>query len=110
MRTFAELEERINSLSRRAAHPGADAALIAQLDALLSEGYAHALDGDARGRRLDEQITQLIDLNQPGAATEVRRLALERRSLERAIADLRSRLAVVRDQFARLGGGRKASD
>jgi hypothetical protein len=110
MRELAALKMRIEALAVRAAEADPDAALLAELDALLSEGYAWALDGDARLRRLDDRLEGLIrNVEEPAVAKEVRRVALERRSLDRSIADLRARLAEVRDHFVRLGGARGLS-
>ena len=110
MRHFPDLEGRLERLAHRAACPGADALLLADLEDLLSEGYAHALAGDARRRRLDERLEALIArLGEPGVATEVRRLTVERRTLDRALKDLRARLGIARDELIRHLGGRGAS-
>ena len=110
MREFTDLERRLEELAQRAAGPDADAVLLAELENLLSEGYAHALAGDARRRRLDERLEELIArLDEPGVAPEVRRLTLERRTVDRAREDLRARLGLVRDELMRHVGRREAS-
>jgi hypothetical protein len=107
MREFADLEGRLEQIAHRAAGPDADAFLLADLEDLLSEGYARALAGDARRRRLDERLEELIArLDEPGVATDVRRLTMERRIMDRALKDLRARLGFVRDELIRHVGGR----
>jgi len=102
MRELADLEERLEQ--------AADDTPLAELEDLLSEGYARALAGDARRRRLDERIEDLIArVDEPEAALEVRRLSVERRTLDRALAELRARLELERARFIRLGGGRENS-
>lgn len=110
MRDFVDLERRLEEVAHRAAGPDADAVLLADLENLLSEGYVRALAGDARRRRLDARLEELVArLDEPGVAGEVRRLAVERRTVDRDLKDLRARLGLVRDEFVRHVGGRQAS-
>jgi hypothetical protein len=102
MRDFTDLEQRLEELAQRAAGPDADALLLVELENLLSEGYARALAGDARRRRLDERLDELIArLDEPGVAGEVRRVTMERRTVDRGREDLRARLELVRDELFR---------
>jgi hypothetical protein len=106
MASFSELESRIESLSSRAARAGEDARLLIEIEDVLTEGYIEALSSEARSRRLGERLGELIKA--PGMAVEVRRLALERRSLDARVGELRARLSVMRQHFIRLGGGHTA--
>jgi hypothetical protein len=109
MAEYTELLERIDRLAARADARRADEALLSDLENLLAEGYMQALTEEARSRRLAAQLERLVEtLDEPGAAVEARRLALQRRSLEQRISTLRKRLHAVREQFVRLGGGQSA--
>lgn len=99
-----DLDARITRIARRADVAAANAGLLDEIETVLSEGYAHALALEASRRQLDEQLAELMPLDEPGPAKEARRIALERRGLERRIADLRDRLEGLRDEFARLAG------
>lgn len=68
-----------------------------ELDDLLTEGYAHALAGEAESRHLARQLASLLpDIDKPGVAKEARRLALQRRTVDQAVDDLRGKLARLR--------------
>jgi hypothetical protein len=109
MAEYAELLERIDRLAARAETARADARLLAEMEDVLAEGYMQALTGEARSRRIATRLERLVDtLDEPGAAVEARRLAVQRRSLDTAISTLRLRLNAVREQFVRLGGGHGA--
>ena len=58
------------------------------------------------GSRL-ERLVETLD--EPGAASEARRLMLQRRSLDHRISTLRERLSEIREQFVDLGGGQSAA-
>jgi hypothetical protein len=107
MRQYAELLDRIDLLSSRAATASEDAQLVAEMEDVLTQGYVEALSGEARSRRLGRQMDDLVErLDDPDAAVQARRLAVQRRSLDQRVRDLRGRLAVMREHFVRLGGGR----
>ena len=106
MNELADLPERIDRLCSRASTVRRDERLLSEMEDLLAEGYLAALRGEACSRRLSARLERLIEtLDEPGSALEVRRVALEQRSLDIRVRELRARLAVMRDQFARLGGG-----
>ena len=109
MADYAELLERIDRLAARAESPHPDVALLAEIEDLLAEGYMQALTGEAKSRRIKTRLDRLVEtLDQPDAAIEARRLAVQRRTLDHRIATLRDRLNAVREQFVRLGGGHGA--
>lgn len=108
MADYTDLMDRIDLLEARAKRSPADHALLSEIEDVLSEGYIEALSGEARSRRIAmrlERLAETLSTNR-GAAVEARRLALERRSLDQKLVTLRRRLAVFREQFIRLGGGR----
>ena len=109
MAGYSELSTRIDTLSARAAGVREDARLLAEIEDLLAEGYIEALNGEAKSRRLGERLERLVaTIEEPGVAGEIRSLALERRSLDARIGELRAQLAVMRKHFIRLGGGHTA--
>ena len=104
-----DLLERIGRLSDRALCGSADARLLAEIEDVLAEGYLAALNAEAQSRRLAERAEILIEqLEEPHAALELRRLTAQRRGLEQRIRMLRSQLAVMREDFVRLGGAQSA--
>jgi hypothetical protein len=109
MAELRELLKRIDSLSSRASGATEDAQLLSEMEDLLAEGYLQALTGEARSRRLGKRLERLVEtIDEPGAAFELRRISVQRRSLDQRIADLREQLAVMREHFVRLGGGHSA--
>ena len=110
MAEYAELLERIDRLAERADTPHADDSLLSEIEDVLAEGYMQALTEEARSRRIVARLGRLVEtLDEPGAAVEARRLAVERRSLDQRISTLRTRLNAIREQFVRLGGGQSAA-
>jgi hypothetical protein len=109
MAEYADLLDRIDRLAGRAETAHADDALLSEMEDVLAEGYIEALSGEARSQRIGTRLERLVDtIDEPGAAVEARRLAVQRRSLDAAVGTLRSRLNAVREQFVRLGGGQSA--
>ena len=109
MAEYTELLERIDRLAACADIRHADDALLSDIENLLAEGYMQALTEEARSRRLAGRLERLVEtLDEPGAAVEARRLAVQRRSLDQRIRTLRGRLHAIREQFVRLGGGQSA--
>lgn len=99
-----DIERRIDHLLARA-RSGGDDRLLAEMDDVLARGYVCALDGDARSARLHRRADELVwRLGDAGDAKELRRLAIERRTLEAATRALRARLSDLQAVFAELGG------
>src|SRR3954447_22796102 len=91
MTSHAELHRRLDAV---AATPELR---LSQLEDLLTEGYARALEGEAQSRRLEQRLAKLLpDIDKPGVAKEIRRLTLQRRTVDQAVSDLRAKLAAVR--------------
>jgi hypothetical protein len=103
------LLERIDRLAARAETARPDDELLSEIEDLLAEGYMEALTEEAKSRRLAARLERLVEtLDEPGAAVEARRLAVQRRTLDQGISTLRLRLNAIREQFVRLGGGQSA--
>ena len=110
MADHGDLLRRIDRLSARAAGPSPDVELLSEIEDVLAEGYMHALTEEARSRRIGTRLDRLIEtLDEPSAAVEARRLALQRRTLDHRIDTLRARLTTIREQFISLGGGQSAA-
>jgi hypothetical protein len=110
VREHANLHRRLDALQSRAREGDADQRTLAQIEDLLAEGYARALAGDAGRRRLEQRLELLMPrIEDPAVADEARRLALQLRTLDRAVTELRAKLASVRDEFVAQGGGRLPS-
>ena len=105
-----DLFKRIDILSSRASRDEADSQLLAEMEDVLAQGYMAALTGEAKSRRLGRDLEGLVErIDEPGAADEARRIASERRTLDRMCGELRSRLSDMRAHFVRLGGGQSAA-
>ncbi len=98
MGDHAHLEQRIDELSARA-DAGREPELLAEMEDLLSEGYARALADESVLRQLDRRLEALFESMSPGDATEIRRLASERRRLAERVWHLRQRLARMQEGF-----------
>ena len=110
MSDYAELLQRLDRLAARVDTPRADDSLLSEIENVLAEGYMQALTEEARSRRMAARLERLVEtLDEPGAAVEARRLAVQRRSLDQKISTLRLRLHAIREQFVRLGGGQSAA-
>jgi hypothetical protein len=91
MTSHADLHRRLDAV---AARPDLR---LSELEDLLTEGYARALDAEAQSRRLEQRLAQLLpEIDKPGVSKEIRRLTLQRRTVDQAVSDLRAKLARVR--------------
>jgi hypothetical protein len=104
MAEFADLERRIEALSRQAA-ARPDAAVLAEMEATLSEGYVRALTAEGRMKQLDGRLDALMERLDPADAAEIRSVARERQQLAKGVERLRARLAEARDGFLALRRG-----
>src|SRR3954449_13460571 len=104
MRDRSDLALRIARLSSRASEgPRPPEGLLGEMEDVLAEGYLKALSGEAGSRRLAERLERLVEvIDQPGAAVEARRVALEKRGIDADVSDLRARLARVHEQFVEM--------
>jgi hypothetical protein len=99
----SEILTRIDRLCSRASEGRPTRRLLGEMEDLLAEGCLEALARDARSRRLAERLATLVEIvDQPGAAVEIRQLVLDQRRLDAEVTVLRERLALLREQFARL--------
>lgn len=107
MTDFSDLQERIDAMCTRASGAEADPALITDMEDLLSEGYLRALTAEATSRRLERRLDELLGtVGEDDAAREACRLAVERRTIQGRVDELRLQLLAVRQMFVGLGGGR----
>lgn len=96
---LASIIKRVEALRAQTdVRPGeADEALLAQIEDLLTEGYAHALDGDAWSLRSEERLHELIsDTDLVVRGRELRQLASEHARFQREVVALRRELAELR--------------
>ena len=108
---LASIIERVETLraQTRARADRADEALLEQIEDLLTEGYACALDGDAWSMR-SERLHELIsDSGSPVRGRELRKLASEHARFQREIVALRRELAELRHDRDRLRAGPRAA-
>jgi hypothetical protein len=100
MSPYRHLERRIDRLLARAAG-SVDVRLLGEMEDALATGYAYALAGDGRCRRMRRRLDALAEAAaDDGVAAEVRRLTLEQRDLDESTRALRTRLAPVRELVA----------
>lgn len=104
MSQFSQLLERIDRECRRAAAACSSIGHTPRdLEDVLTEGYVAALLGEGRSRRLAARVELLAEhLESENAASEVRRVALEKRTLDQRVRLLRGNLAELHDHLARL--------
>ena len=83
--------------------------LLAQIEDTLTEGYAHALSGDAWSTRSEQRLHDLIsDAESPMRGRELRALANEHASFQSDVVALRRELAALRQDRDRLRAGSHA--
>lgn len=102
---LASIIERVAALRAQPAvrAGGADDALLAQIEDMLTEGYAHALDGDAWSMRSEERLHELIsDSESVVRGRELRQLAAEHARFQREVVALRRELAELRHDRDRM--------
>ena len=108
MPDVADLRERIGAACARAASGNPGAGLLADLEALLAEGYICALQGDRARSRLEKRLAALVEASDGEAsADEFRAVARGQRAVSEATQQLRADLAVMRAHWAALGGERQ---
>ena len=81
-------------------------ALLAQIEDTLTEGYAHALTGDAWSMRSEQRLHDLISNSEsPVRGRELRALAYEHARFQGDVIALRRELAELRHDRDRLRAG-----
>ena len=97
---LSTLLERIERGRREADRWPIGAATRDEIEDVLAEGYIVALSCESTSRRLDERLSSLVEtLEDKEAAREARRLAVQKRTLDSRVIDLRARLADLRDRL-----------
>ena len=95
--------ERVRLLRDAVAGRTASVALLAEIDEVLTEGYARALNGDAWSTRTEERLHELInDPSEPVRARELRAVATDHAGFQRDLIELRERLAELWSERDRL--------
>ena len=100
-----ELAQRIEELTARAGAAQRARPPLDELDDLLSAGYACALAGEARIRRLAEERDDLLEARGAGGR-DLRDVARDLRTAERAVGRLRAALQRLQPEFAAAQRGR----
>jgi hypothetical protein len=84
-------------------------ALMAEIDDVLAEGYARALNGDAWSIRTEERLHELIsDPEVPVRGRHLRAVATDHAGFQRELIELRRRLAELGGERERLRDGSKS--
>jgi hypothetical protein len=107
MSEFTDLESRLDQLSAQAAEAQPDDGLLAEMESILSEGYARALAGDARRRRLVNRLAELAHrIDAASAAAEANTAAVTLSTLDDTLQSLRGRLDRFRADWLALSASR----
>jgi hypothetical protein len=106
MEDLGKLLARIETFTALVRRSSGDPGLLAEIEDVLSEGYASALAGEARMFKLEERLDDLLDSGDESRARELRLIVREHRAAERSVATLRSALAGLHSEFVALGGAR----
>jgi hypothetical protein len=101
---YGDLHARIEALRDRVEHDGSKPDVLAEINDVLSEGYARAMSGEQRLAALNEWLVEVLLGPDERRARELRAVADERRVAARSIARLRAELADMHDRFVVLTG------
>lgn len=101
---LATMIRRVEAMrARLATVAAADEALLESVEDMLTEGYAHALDGDAWSIRSEERLHELIsDTDSPVRGRELRMLAADHARCQHEVITLRRELAELRHDRERV--------
>lgn len=100
---LAAMIERVARLRDELQTRRPSAALLAEIDDVLTAGYARALNGDAWSTRTEERLHELIyDSTAPLRARELRAIATDHAGFQRDLVELRSRLTELWNERSRL--------
>jgi hypothetical protein len=110
MDEFASLHARIDRVLEHAREAPADGTVLQELNDVLCEGYAEALQAEAKLMRLEERLAERIAAPRTDRTDDVQVLAGEHRSSEQEVARLRARLAAAHQRFVALGGTERGQD
>jgi ADP-ribose pyrophosphatase YjhB (NUDIX family) len=102
MRDHNDLLQRIDRLSARAQQRYAEPGIVAEMNDLLSEGFAQALKEEARLDELEQRLADVLSDVSPARASELRRITVESRATQRGLDRLRTRLARMHERYIEL--------
>ena len=95
--------QRVTQLREEAARPAPRASLLDEIEDALSEGYAHALEGDEWSMATEQRLHELMtDPDVPARARSLRELASEHARFQCTVMRLRTDLAALRRDRDRL--------
>jgi hypothetical protein len=98
--------ERVARLCDGLAVRSSSSALMTEIDDVLTEGYARALNGDAWSTRTEERLHELIsDPEAPVRGRHLRAVATDHTGFQRDLIELRRSLAVLSHERDRLRAG-----
>jgi hypothetical protein len=103
---YDDLLRRIGVLRERSRTAQVGTSLLDEIEAVLCEGYAEALQGEGRLVRLEGRLDDILDCGDESRARELRLIVREHRAVEAAVVRLRTALAAIHDEFVALGGAR----
>lgn len=107
---LATMIDRVAAVRQRARGGRAEEGLLAEIEYILSEGYAEALMGDAWSIGSEQRLNDLIDnAESPTRGGELRTLANEHAAFQRDVVALRRELAELRKDRDRLHAGSNAT-
>lgn len=108
---LATVIDRVAALRERAHMDAPDGRLLAEIEDTLTEGYAHALAGDAWSMRSEQRLHELISdaADAPVRGRELRSLAGEHARFQNDVMALRRELAELRHERDRLAATHAAS-
>jgi hypothetical protein len=106
MSEFTDLESRLDQLAAPAAASRPDDGLLAEMESILSEGYARALAGDAQRRRLVNRLSELGHRIDGASAAAAKAAAVAFSILDEALHSFRARLDRFRAEWLVLSASR----
>lgn len=107
---LATITERVVRARQAAAGSATSSALLAELDDVLTEGYAWALDGDAWSNREEQRLHEVIsDASRPVRGAELRARTTRHVRFQRDLIALRRALGDLRHERDRLRSGAQLS-
>jgi hypothetical protein len=102
--------ERVIRLREDLARRQPNRALLAEIEDVLTEGYATALAGDAWSTRTEQRLHELIsDVNTRVRGGELRAIATDHASFQRDLIELRRELTALWHARDRLRDGSRAT-
>jgi hypothetical protein len=106
---LAAMIERVAHLCAELPDRPLSTGLLAEVDEVLTAGYARALNGDAWSTRTEERLHELIyDAGAPLRARELRAIATDHAGFQRDLVELRAKLAELGTERSRLRAGHAA--